>query len=464
MLEQKVEAFLTRKQINLMGASILVGVSGGPDSLALLHFLWRRQERYQLRLFVAHVDHMFRGGESEREARFVQSFCEERNIPITVRSINVPLYMEETGLSSQVAARECRYSFFQETMGRENLRYLMLGHHGDDQMETVIMRLTRGSSGKARIGIPFSRAFDRGTLLRPFLCVSKQEIEEYCQRHMLDPRRDPSNDSDKYSRNRFRHTILPFLKAENPRVHEHFQRFSEEMEETERFLEDMANQQLTKVKKFQSDEKIVIDIQTLCSMPMPLQRRVIKLILNYLYKHQPASLSAVHIEQIFSLINNPQPSGVIDLPEKLKVNRSYGELQFQFQHTLLKDVTFEMDLTVGKTVLPTGDFITWEYVDKEIEYTNINQLLLPLTNIHLPLKVRTRREGDRMRVKGMKGTKKIKDIFIDLKLPIIERNRWPIVTDSNDHIIWIPGIKKSHISSLVQADEKKYILLQYNKQ
>jgi tRNA(Ile)-lysidine synthase len=464
MLEQKVEAFLTRKKINLMGASILVGVSGGPDSLALLHFLWKRQERYQLKLIVSHVDHMFRGDESEREARFVQSFCEERNIPITVHSINVPLYMEETGLSSQVAARECRYSFFQETMRRENLHYLMLGHHGDDQIETVIMRLTRGSSGKARVGIPFSRPFDTGTLLRPFLCVSKQEVEEYCQINRLEPRRDPSNDSNKYSRNRFRHTILPFLKGENPRVHEHFQRFSEEMEETERYMEELANQQLPKVMKLQSEKKIIVDIQILCSMPMPLQRRVIKLILNYLYKHQPASLAAVHIEQIFSLINNPHPSGMIDLPDKLKVARSYGELEFQFQHSIPKDVSYEIELTVGKTLLPTGDFITWEYVDKEIEYTNINQLLLPFPCSGLPLKVRTRREGDKMRVKGMKGTKKIKDIFIDKKLPILERNRWPLVTDSNDHIIWIPGIKKSDTSSWIQADQKKYILLKYNKQ
>jgi tRNA(Ile)-lysidine synthase len=464
MLEQKVEAFLTRKRINLKGASILVGVSGGPDSLALLHFLWKCQERYQLKLFVAHIDHMFRGGESECEARFVQSFCEERNIPVTVHSINVSLYMEKTGLSSQVAARECRYTFFQETMRRENLRYLMLGHHGDDQIETVLMRLTRGSSGKARVGIPFSRPFDNGILLRPFLCVSREEIEAYCQSNNLDPRRDPSNESNKYSRNRFRHAILPFLKGENPRVHEHFQRFSEEIEETERFMEDLANQQLTKVLKVCSEKEIVIDIQKLCSVPMPLQRRVIKLILNYLYKHQPASLSAVHIEQIFSIINSPQPSGRIDLPDKLKVKRSYSDLQFYFQYSLPKDVSYEMELMVGDTKLPTGDFITWEYVDKEIEYTNTNQLLLPLNQSYFPLKVRTRREGDRMRVKGMKGTKKIKDLFIDMKLPIMERNRWPIVTDSNDQIIWIPGIKKSDTSSWVRADENRYILLHFNKQ
>jgi len=464
MLEQKVEAFLAKKQIDFNGEGVLVGVSGGPDSLALLDFLWKRQKRYQLKLFVAHVDHMFRGAESELEAQFVQSFCEERNIPIHVASLNVPLYIKEKGLSSQVAARECRYTFFQELMERENLRYLLLGHHGDDQMETVLMRLTRGSTGKARIGIPFSRPFENGILLRPFLCVTKQEIEEYCERHQLEPRRDPSNKSMKYSRNRFRQRVIPFLKEENPKAHEHFQRFSEEVEETEAFLEDLARQQLATVMKYNSEEKIVIDLQKHCSMPLPLQRRVIKLILNYLYKQHPASLSAVHVEQIFSLINRTMPSGMIDLPDKLQVVRSYTELVFQYVNSQPLDVPYECELTEGKTFLPNGDLLTWEYVEEEIEYTNVNQLLLPLDHNHFPLKVRTRKEGDRMSVKGMKGTKKIKDIFIDKKLPIEDRKRWPIVTDSSNTVIWIPGIKKSDTSSWVQSEGIGYILLQYNKQ
>src|SRR3954466_2939649 len=171
MVEEKVERFLKQKKFTLTGKRLLVGGSGGPDSLDLLHYLWEKQSQQNFYFVAVHVDHMFRGSESWAEAKFVEQYCEDRNIPFRVKRINVPEYMKKTGKSSQVSSRECRYQFFAEVMDECRLTYVALAHHGDDQIETILMRLTRGSSGSARAGIPFMRSFNNGFIFRPFLCL-----------------------------------------------------------------------------------------------------------------------------------------------------------------------------------------------------------------------------------------------------------------------------------------------------
>lgn len=460
MLERKVEAFLKKRQFPINNIGILVGVSGGPDSLALLHFLWSQKGKWNVEIYAAHVDHMFRGKESEEEALFVQRFCEDRKIPFEMTQMNIPDYMEKTGLSSQVAARERRYEFFQQVMDKYNLSTLALGHHGDDQIETILMRLTRGSAGKARAGIPFSRIFHDRVLVRPFLCLNREEIEEYCLLHQLEPRRDPSNEKDVYSRNRFRKYILPFLRKENPQVHEQFQRLSEELESDEEFLVQLTEERLKLVITEKRDARVSIDIEAFNLMPLPLQRRGIQLILNYLYKVRPASLSAIHIEKIFSILKSPHPSGTLDFPNGLKVVRSYQECSFQF-HTQTNQTSYNLEMSKpGEVFLPNGDILMMEVLHgEEMRITSPAQILLYMEEDVLPLVIRTRKNGDRMTIKGMNGTKKLKNLFIDEKVPIHMRNGWPIVTDRNDQIIWVPGLKKSNLYSVRDYEVSQRIIL-----
>ncbi len=446
MIEKKIQRFLDRKSFNLTGKSLAVGVSGGPDSLALLHFLWKLRDRFQLRLVAVHVDHMFRGEESYQEALFVQEFCRQRSIPFELKRANVPEYMQATGMSSQPAARELRYQFFGEIMRKHQLSYLALGHHGDDQVETILMRLTRGSSGSARAGIPFTRPFANGEIVRPFLCLTKQELEEYCQNHELDPRRDSSNEKEAYSRNRFRKYVLPFLKKENPHVHEHFQRFSEEAKSDDEYLTELTSIKMNKVMET-TNEKVTLDIESFLIMPMPLQRRGIKLILNYLYGEQPSSLSAIHIDSIFSLIHNPHPSGTLDFPNGLKVVRSYERCYFQPYSLESQPYQFQVN-GPGVVKLPGGGSIKVEYYSKGYDVAQGSDSFLVDTRVTgLPLIIRSRQAGDRMTVKGMAGTKKIKDIFIDEKIPKFTRDMWPVVTDCRGKILWLPGLKKSSHST-----------------
>jgi len=459
MLETKVKAFLHHQAFSLTSKKIVIGVSGGPDSLALLHYLLAEKEKQDLHLVVAHVDHMFRGQESYEDAIFVRDFCEQHRIPFEMTRVNVPEIMNKTGKSSQIAARDVRYEFFLKIMEKYQYPFLALAHHGDDQMETMLMRVTRGSTGLARAGIPFIRPFYKGTIFRPFLGLERADIIDYCQKQNLSPRIDPSNEKGIYSRNRFRKEIIPFLKKENPHVHEHFQRFSEELTSDEIFLQELTVQQMNTVMTKKEESKITIDIQRFLEVALPLQRRGIQLILNYLYKEKPASLSAVHIDQVFFLIQHPHPSGQLDFPNGLKVTRSYYSLSFQFESIEVPSYHFEMT-EPGVINLPNGGEIRSRYVIGEIPPIDGNTALLSVNRLKWPIIIRSRKEGDRMTIKGMQGSKKLKSIFIDQKVPVQERNLWPVVTDKDGRIIWLPGLKKSSIEG-IDYTAQQYILFTY---
>ncbi len=461
MLETKVGAFLKHHSFKLENKKIVVGVSGGPDSLALLHYLLSEREKRNLFIVTAHIDHMFRGQESYEDALFVKSFCEQNRIPFEMVRVNVPEIMKATGKSSQIAGREVRYEFYINVMEKYNCPYLALAHHGDDQTETILMRLTRGSTGLARAGIPFSRPFHTGVIFRPFLCLTKAEIEEYCRKNHLTPRMDPSNKKNIYSRNRFRLHVLPFLKTENPQVHEQFQRFSEELQTDESFLQELTVQELNKVVKKRQECEMTIDIGLFSKMPIPLQRRGIQLILNYLYKEKPAALSALHIDQVFDLINSDKPSGSLDFPDGLKVQRSYGELSFTFLENENEPYYIVLN-EPGIVDLPNGSRIELHYVDQEIPQDCSNIAVFAADDIKWPIIIRTRKTGDRMTVKGMQGSKKVKDIFIDHKIPLQNRNTWPVVTDGENSIIWLPCLKKSSREGM-NPTTKHYIQLRYDK-
>jgi tRNA(Ile)-lysidine synthase len=325
----------------------------------------------------------------------------------------------------------------------------------------MLMRITRGSAGLARAGIPFSRPFEMGTIFRPFLGLERADIQEYCQKHNLSPRIDPSNEKGIYSRNRFRKEVVPFLKRENLHAHEHFQRFSEELRSDETFLQELTVQRMNTVVTKKEESKITIDINSFLEMPLPLQRRGIHLILNYLYKVKPASLSAVHIDQVFFIIHHPQPSGQLDFPSGLKVSRSYYSLSFQFQPIEVESYQFEMTKP-GMIILPDGGEIRSEYVEGEFPTVNSHTAFFDASSIKWPIIIRSRRIGDRMTIKGMQGSKKLKAIFIDEKVPVQERNMWPVLTDKEGCIIWLPGLKKSSFEG-IDYSAKQYILFTYQK-
>ncbi|WP_225435394.1 tRNA lysidine(34) synthetase TilS [Bacillus aerolatus] len=434
--EVKVKSFINRHQLIKEGEKIAVGVSGGPDSLSLLSYLADRRESLGIEIFALHLDHMFRKEESYKELKFVQHFCEERSIPFYAERINIAKEMEENGGGLQEVSRRIRYEFFERGMQKFSADKLALAHHGDDQVETIMMQLAKGAGSRG--GIPVRRPFGKKEIIRPLLSLDKDMIEEYCSYHELNPRRDPSNEKSDYTRNRFRRHLLPFLKKENPQVHEHFQRFSEEMNADNELLEELTKEKMNNVWE-KDGTKSLIKIEAFHAMPLSLQRRGIHLILNYLYKGK-TPFSFVHIQQILQLLKEGRPSWNLDLPHGLKVCREYHLCVFRFSTTEKQEYAFELNV---------GDRISWPYGGQfilarnkpeamaETEYMVLNQ------KVKLPLCVRTRKRGDKIQPKGMNGSKKLKDLFIDEKIVLSKRDQWPIITDGEGELLWVPGMKKS---------------------
>jgi tRNA(Ile)-lysidine synthase len=460
--EGKVTGFIKKHNLIQDGDSILAAVSGGPDSLSLLYFLNKYKKLWDAKVAAVCVDHMFRGEQSHEELLFVKKTCEKMGIPFYGESVNVQGLLDERKTGLQEGARNVRYSLFERLIKEEGYTKLAFGHHGDDQVETILMRLTRGSSGLLKSGIPVKRDFHGAEIIRPLLCLSKEEITSYCSEKGLEPRFDPSNEKLDYTRNRFRHAVLPFLKEENPQVHHKFQQFSEETAEDEAFLLAMAEEKLDSVLTKTEDEA-VIDIHAFRLMPLPLQRRVIHLILNYLYEARPSSLSSIHIQDVLAIIWKDSPSLSLDLPGSLKAIRSYDQCRLTFEGKAEGIADFCYTLNIGERIeLP--DQRAFTLLEADQHSLNTDSVFFQKSSVALPFRIRNRNPGDRMKVKGLNGTKKVKDIFIDEKIPARLRDTWPIVEDNNGEILWLPNLKVSSLASNESGDKSDFLRLIFSEQ
>lgn len=456
-LEKKTLSFIERHGLLHHGDSVLAAVSGGPDSMAMLDFLVRRQADMGINLTVAHVDHMLRGEESIQDYEYVKAYCEKYGLQLKAASIDIRRKMELEQKGMQETARLYRYKFFEDVMKEIGADKLAVAQHGDDQIETILMRLTRGSSGKARAGMRPIRVFGNGSLIRPLLGVTRDEILEYCTFHQLQPRMDPSNETPSYARNRFRLDVLPALKRENRKVHEHFQKYSDDLLADEAYLEALADREIRAVSKFK-DGMIQLDIPSFFQMPLPLQRRGIHLILSYLYKKKITEVTSWHVHLIGELLQGENPSGKLDLPLGLNIIRSYENCLFTFEKTK-QAKGYKYELNVGQEIeIPDGSTVRLEKASELCAGHGKDFLIINATDMQLPLIVRTRRPGDRIKVKGMDGTKKLKNLFIDEKIPRPLRDSWPVITDQGNHILWIPGLKKSLYGVSPQCQGHPYIL------
>ncbi|MBM7646447.1 tRNA(Ile)-lysidine synthase [Scopulibacillus daqui] len=462
-MEHIVEQFIKRHKLVHRHDTIVVGVSGGPDSMALLDYLNKMKESWGIKIIACCVDHMLRGGDSRKDLEYVASFCKRKDILFEGKSINVPQYRKEHRISTEAAARACRYKVFGDVMKRYNAAALALAHHGDDQIETMLMRQVRGSFGAARAGIPVSRSFMNGKIIRPFLTVTKKEIEKYCLENGIQPRVDKTNESDEYTRNRFRKVILPFLKAENPQVHLRFQHDSEMLYDDNRYLDQLAQEKLPDIVTIKRQEQITIAIQHFLHTPIPLQRRIIHLILNYLYhnKHIEPSLQSIHIETLLDWFRSDKSSGTRHLPNQLIAVRSYDQCTFTFKQDHNRHANYEKALAVpGVTQIPAGT-ITAEVTNDVNGYEKgLNRFICPYDQAEQPLIVRSRQNGDRIAPKGMSGTQKIKDIFINAKIDRRLREVWPVVVDANGYVLWLPLLKHSNKASL-DVKNTKYLILTF---
>lgn len=421
---------------------IVVAVSGGPDSMCLLELLLKQKKSRNLTLICAHVNHNIRP-ESEEEASFVKNIATKYGC--VFEYLKIEKYPKDNFESS---ARKKRYQFFNEVVKKYQANYLMTAHHGDDLIETILMRLVRGSNLNGYAGFKKETNYDTYQLIRPLIHTTKKEIEIYNNENNIEYRIDKSNESDNYTRNRYRHQILPILKKENKNVHRKFLKFSEDMYSIEKFLEKETRNALTNVLEFDK-----VNLTKLNELDLVLKKRVIEYILKQEYQEDINFINEKHVKKIIEICTTNKANLYIDLPKKRKAIKNYNVLYIKQKEQNRKEKIVLEDCT------KLGD------KQKIIKLSSCNIeksnyiLRLNSSEVAFPLFIRYRNTGDVIEIKNLGGKKKVKDIFINEKIPLDKRDNWPILVDSNDTILWIPGVKKSKFDKNV--DEIYDIIYKY---
>ena len=416
--------------------TLCIGVSGGPDSMALLDLMIKLKSDLDLVLVVAHVNHNIRE-ESKEEEAYLREFC--NNMGLHFECFKIEHYGDDNFHNE---ARTIRYNFFDKVCKDYNAKFLLTAHHGDDLVETILMRIVRGSSLKGYSGFSKVIVKDDYTILRPLITVTKDDLTNYCNENNIKYFIDKSNLKDVYTRNRYRKYVLPFLKEEDKMVHEKFLKFSETLLEYNNYIEREVSQVINKVFK-----NGVLDISKFKELDHLLQSKIISNILEKIYGDDLLIITNTHVNLIFDLINSYKPNSVVHLPNNVKAIKSYNELSFAFMEEVDDKYEIELDSVAN---LPNGMII--EKVSDTDDTSNY-VTRLNSKEISLPLYVRTRRNGDKMSVKGMEGHKKVNDIFIDNKIVSKDRNVWPVLVDAEERVIWVPGLKKSKFDKEIHEED-----------
>lgn len=422
--------------------SIVVGCSTGPDSMALLDMLLRIRNKYNLLLICAHVNHNVRK-ESYEEKKYIEKYCKENKV--IFETMTIENYGDDNFHNE---ARNIRYNFFEEVVNKYNAKYLMTAHHGDDLIETILMRIVRGSNLNGYSG--FKKVVDFGSykLVRPLIGFTKEELVEYDEEHKVKYYIDSSNLKDKYTRNRYRKVVLPFLKSEEPNVHRKFLRFSENLNSANEFIEKERDKAIKRVI-----ENGKVNIAKFNELDPFIQKEVLYFLMQIYYKDDLILLNDRHIELLESLIKSNKKNIIVNLPNEVIAIKEYE--YFYLKKETEELTSYEIEIS-DIAELPNHHVIKRV---KEVIGNSNNICKLSSDEVQLPLIARTRKIGDKIDVKGLNGSKKIKDIFIDSKIDKTNRDLWPIVVDSLDRVVWIPGLKKSKFDKKNQ--ESYDIILKY---
>lgn len=423
---------------------IIIACSGGPDSMCLLDLVHILKDSLNLTVIVCHVNHNLRE-ESLSELEFVKKYALKNNDIFQELSISKEKkYTEEE-------YRNIRYDFFREVIKKYKANYLLTAHHGDDLIETVLMRIVRGSNLNGYSGIKAVIQKENYKVIRPLIYYTKMDILKYNEENGIKYVTDYTNDLDVYTRNRYRHKVLPFFKEENTKVHLKFLKYSEELQEAEDFINKLVNEY--EVKTFSNNKLDVLKFNQLDEF---IKKRIIINMLKSVYGIKLYYVDDNNIKEIIRILGNNRSRNIkFDLPKNYIGVIDYGYF------SIIKKRDIENRVMEFSGNLYVNGFGTLKEVLTSQDKNN-NIIRLNKKDITLPLYIRNRKNGDFMEVKGLNGKKKIKDIFIDEKVSITLRDSYPLLVDKNDNVLWIPGVKKSKFDK--EKSEICDIIIKYEKE
>lgn len=408
---------------------LFLAVSGGLDSMVLLHLL--QQLPYEIA--VLHCNFQLRGLESFGDQNFIQNYANQHNIPIFITQFDTTAFAKDYKLSTQVAARELRYSWFYEQLETLNFDYLLTAHHADDTLETFFINLTRGTGLEGLTGIPMQNE----QVIRPLLTFSRQEMELYAKENNIEWREDSSNASDKYLRNKIRHHLIPTLKELNPNFIASFQKTQNYLQEAQEMVEDAAIMVYQQVAKAHEND-IYFDLKQLLKLPNYK---------SYLYQwlHE---FGFTAWQDIYDLVESQSGKQVFAAKYRLLKDRKFLILSpIDFEPTN-EEFLIEKSATVVKIPLN----LSFCKVD-DISVATNETIFVDEEKLVFPLVLRKWKTGDFLQPFGMNGkTKKVSKLFKDEKLSLIEKeNTW--ILCSNNQIVWVVGIRQDERFKIENSTE-----------
>ena len=421
---------------------VIIGVSSGPDSMALLDIL---KNNLKQKLVCAHINHNTRK-EADEEEKYLKEYCEKQNI--IFETIKIKSYTQN---NFENEAREKRYKFYEQILKKYNSHNLFLAHHGDDLIETVIMKIIRGSNHEGYAGIKMISYLDNYKIIRPLLSLTKEDIIKYNKENNIKYYIDSSNVDTNYTRNRYRKNILPLLKKEDKNVHKKFLTYSNILQEYENYIDYEIN---NKINNIYTNNKI--DITNLNKEHPFMKKNIIFKILNLIYNNKSNIIKEKNVLDIMKMSTSKKPNLIINLPKEFIAKKEYNYIYIEKKRDK-NNISYKIKLQNINII----DDIIIEIKDN-IDTDGNDVCRLNSSNIKLPLYLRNKKNGDYIEVLGLNGKKKIKNIFIEKKISIDKRNTYPLLVDNNDTILWIPNIKKSKYN--VKKNEFCDIILTSHKE
>jgi len=439
MLTDKIlnSVLITNKKYKMFfgGEKILVGLSGGPDSVSLLHILDNFKDKFRFTLSAIYVDHMLRPDETPSEIEFCKSLCNKLSVQFFVKSVDVKNFAKEQNLNIQEAARQLRYYAYEEKAWEIKADKIALAHTADDQAETLLMRLFRGSGTTGLSGIPPVRKH----FIRPLIEIERKEIEEFLEQNKIDYITDSSNMKKDYLRNRIRLTLMPLLKNINPDITTVLSRTTALFRDEERYFEIIVTKSLMKMISRKTNERIELFLSPFEVMDKVIARRVLRRVIDETKGLR--GISFLNIEDIIDLVKNGKTGDRIYLPKGIRVIKDYSTLILTSEAPVVLGI-YNVEIP-GETLLKESGILLKSSIISKEEADNISKFgegisfgLFDFDRLKMPLMIRPRKNGDFFYPSGFGRRKKIQDFFVDLKIPRDERDRIPLLI-SDENIVWV---------------------------
>ena len=451
-ITQKAKCFIDKNNLIQNGDKVLAAVSGGADSVCMLNMLLALKNCYNIDIAVAHVNHNLRNDTEQRDYLFTKKLAEDMDLEFFYLSADVAGYALEHHISHEDAGRKIRYDFFDKLLQAHNFSKIATAHNKNDNAETILMNLLRGTTIKGMSGIPAVR----GNIIRPILNLTRDEIELFCKENDLSYVTDETNLVPVYKRNKVRLDLIPLIRREyNSNILETITNNVDIISAENDFLNTSANNAYNSVVK-QNGSEYVIDIKSLLSYHIALQRRIIYRILESLAGEKHVGM--VHTDTVISFINKSNTGKSLNMPGNIKAAISYGDLIIS--KSVLPAEPIHQNIEFGKEYILNGLKLLFETSTEMTNEKHVYYFDSDKTGTNLF--IRTRRAGDKFQPPGMHGTKKLSDYFTDKKIPVSMRDAQLILTDSNDNIICLIN-SVSDRNYICTSNTKNYLKIKVNE-